>query len=133
MAITLDTGHGGNDGFQPMTLLGSGKLGLKKTKNSTSAVRLIGTGLKNGLAVKVELNPAGAPNPIHLWTGSTVGSNSSKTRCRVVLTQLLTYISRGKKKRKRITDDDITVSVTATDTSTGTTSNIITPTVPSGP
>jgi hypothetical protein len=135
MAITLKTGNGGKDGFQPTTDVGNGKMGLKKGKSTFSSAKLFGTGLKNNLVVRVDHNPSGTINPKHLWTGFTSGSTDGGKRCRVVLTQWMAVRRSIKKKkpRKKIRDDDITVSVTATDTSTGETSNTIKPRVPSGP
>ena len=133
MAIYLETGDGGNDGFKPQTDVGGGKKGLKKKQSTFSKVTLHGTGLKNGLTVRVDHNPNGTINPKHLWTGFTRGSTGGGTKCEVVLTQWLAQIkSRVKKRKKKKRDSDITVSVTATDTTTGTTSNTINPTVPSG-
>jgi hypothetical protein len=127
VAISLKTGNGGKDGFQPTDLLGSGQKGLHKAMGAASTVRLFGSGLTNRLDVEVR-------NPSYLWTGATSGSTGGGAQCLVVLRQRLRVIRGAKKKRgKKTRDDDITVSVTVTDTSTGTTSNTIRPTVPAGP
>jgi hypothetical protein len=129
VAITLKTGNGGKDGFQPTTNVGGGKKGLKKTQNSTSVANLFGTGLKNRLLVVVD-------HPSYSWVGRTSGSSGGGIRCVVQLKQEFTVRKSAKKKsKKKIVDDDIDVSVTATDTTTvpHTPSNTITPRVPSGP
>jgi hypothetical protein len=120
MSISLNT----SDGFVPTTEVG-GKKGLHWTKDSQSNATLNGTGLVNGLTVTV-LFPKESQNPKIKWTGTTTNSNSGNTQCTVALTEQL----KNNGPKTPDTDDDTTVSVTASDSTTS--SNTITPTIPTG-
>jgi hypothetical protein len=121
MAISLNTT---GDGFVPDTDVG-GKKGLHWTKDSHSNATLNGTGLVKGLNVTV-LYPAQSQSPRIKWTGTTDNPNPGYTQCTVDLKEQL----QNDGPHSPDGDDATTVSVTASDGTT--TSNTITPTIPTG-
>src|SRR5262249_8710861 len=121
MAITLSTS---GNGFVPTSDVGN-KKGLHWKKDSQSSATLNGSGLVNGLSVTI-LFPPNWPLPKIKWTGTTTNSNPERTQCTVNLTEVLDNDG----PRDPDSDDNTTVSVTASDSTT--TSNTITPTVPTG-
>ena len=91
--------------FTPTTKLTKGRLGLDQRIGSKSMAAITGTGLTNGLPVRVQW-PVEAEEPKMLWTGTTANSNADGTQCDVELVQ------KAKGHHDGDGDDSGTVNVT---------------------